>query len=396
MTTQLGDHDEWIGDRVIRACPYNHEAGPPDVVTADIAPAGHVYIAMSNSAVRQVLTDRRFSRGASYTGTAAQMNGHTTTVGLQALEGDAHSRRRALITGAFSKSNLAALRPEIENIADDLVAKMAASGPPADLKEAVGRPMPSLAIAALLGLPVSEAERIQPLAEAVMAVEGVDESQFEAAANGLLTIATRLLHNAIRAGADGSGYTAALVRELGTGRQARTEILYVLHDLLIGGVENMMVGTEMGLVDLLSHPHAYSDLCLHPEKAEVLVEEMLRRNPSGRLTFVRTATEDVVVSGTLIPAGASVLPVVGTANRDIRAYTEPETFQVDRGRLSHYSFGLGRHSCPGSPLARIELKALLISLAKHLPGLRLAVDRHAIPHRGGHFVDGYRSIPVTW
>jgi cytochrome P450 len=396
MSRQPGDQPEWIGDRVIRACPYDREAGPPHVVTADIVPVGHVYIAMSNSAVRQVLTDRRFSRGASYTGTAAQMNGHTTTVGLQALEGQAHSRRRALITGAFSGNNLATLRPKIESIADDLVTKMAASDPPADLKDAVARPLPSLVIAVLLGLPVTEAERIQPLAEAVMAVEGVDQSQFEAAAKGLLRLAARLLHDVTRPDADVSGYTATLVRKLGTGRAARTEILYALHDLLIGGVENMMVGIEMGLVDLLTQPDAYSGLCLHPETIDAVVEEMLRLNPTGRLTFVRTVTEDVVINGKLIPAGASVLPVVGTANRDIRAYPEPDRFELGRDRISHYSFGLGKHSCPGSPLARIELQALLISLARHLPGLKLAVDPHAIPHRGGHFVDGYRAIPVTW
>jgi cytochrome P450 len=396
MMAQSNDQLEWIGDRVIRACPFDPEAGPPDVVTADIAPVGSVYLAMSHSAVRQVLTDPRFSRGASYTSTSAQMNGHTTTVGLQALEGDAHTRRRALVRGAFRKDNLAALRPKIDVIADDLVAKVAVNGPPADLKKAVAVPLPSLTMALLLGLPVSYADRIQPYAEAVMAVEGVDDSQFRAAAQGLLRIAARLLHDAGRAGAGGDGYATALVRELGTSRAARTEILYVLHDLLIGGVENMMVGIEMGLVDMLSRPHSYSDLRAHPENVEAVMEEMLRLNAPGRLTFVRTATEDAVVNGTLIPGGASVLPVIGTANRDARVYENPDLFEADRPRKVHYSFGLGKHSCPGAPLARIELQALFLSLTRRLPGLKLAAEPYALPHRGGHFVDGYRAIPVTW
>ena len=70
----------------------------------------------------------------------------------------------------------------------------------------------------------------------------------------------------------------------------------------------------------------------------------------------------------------------GAANRDPRAFPEPNVFDVGRANAAeHIGFGGGIHVCIGAPLALIELEASLRALVERCPNLELAEEPRRIP-----------------
>ncbi len=59
-----------------------------------------------------------------------------------------------------------------------------------------------------------------------------------------------------------------------------------------------------------------------------------------------------------------------------------------------WAWGGGPHFCLGAPLARLETRIALQTLARRLPGLRLAVP--APRHQPHLILRGPQELPVTW
>jgi len=113
------------------------------------------------------------------------------------------------------------------------------------------------------------------------------------------------------------------------------------------------------------------------------VEELIRWDPPLQL-FERWVLEDgVEIGGDAVPRGEKVALLFGAANRDPRAFHDPDAFEVGRANAAeHIGFGGGVHVCIGAPLARIELEAALRALVERAPGLSLAEE----PRRNRAFV----------
>jgi cytochrome P450 len=127
------------------------------------------------------------------------------------------------------------------------------------------------------------------------------------------------------------------------------------------------------------------------------IEEALRYEPPLLIT-ARSAAKDTELAGVSIPAGANVTPLLGSANRDPEAYTDPEVFNIWRDPKAHVSFGTGPHMCLGMHLARMETRVAVNALFDRLPNLRL--DREAADRLDAH-IHGqiFRSptvLPVVW
>ena len=122
------------------------------------------------------------------------------------------------------------------------------------------------------------------------------------------------------------------------------------------------------------------------------VEETLRYDTSSQL-LARYTTEDVPLHGTVIPAESQVVLLAGSANRDPRAFDDPDEYRVLRfgadgaasqGKLA--SFGVGRHFCMGASLARLEARVALEELLGAVRGWEIdeagATRVHSVSVRG--------------
>jgi cytochrome P450 len=92
----------------------------------------------------------------------------------------------------------------------------------------------------------------------------------------------------------------------------------------------------------------------------------------------------------------AVVLAAAVANRDERAFADPDRFDITRQINQHVMFGHGRRFCLGASLARIELQVVFGALTKRFPTLRLAVPQEKLRLRGEAFTGGLTELPVTW
>src|SRR3546814_3531471 len=110
--------------------------------------------------------------------------------------------------------------------------------------------------------------------------------------------------------------------------------------------------------------------------------------------LARHVTTDVKMHGQRIPAGAKLLVLIGSANRDAAVFTDPDTFSIHRDprELSKsLSFGTGRHFCLGANLARLEARVVLAELVRRTCGFPVRTERAQHVHSTS--VRGFASLP---
>ncbi len=82
-------------------------------------------------------------------------------------------------------------------------------------------------------------------------------------------------------------------------------------------------------------------------------------------------------------------------NWDAEFVANPETFDIKRNTRGHLGFGYGVHQCIGANLARVEMQVAFASLARRLPGLKLAVTPEELRFKDAN-IYGLKELPVTW
>ncbi len=102
---------------------------------------------------------------------------------------------------------------------------------------------------------------------------------------------------------------------------------------------------------------------------------------------------DVEFHGQTVPAGANLLLVNGSGNRDERHFPDPDRFDIHRDIDRHLSFGYGAHFCIGAALARLEGRIGLEQILRRFGDWE--VDRDGIDWVHTSTVRGYKSVPVT-
>ncbi|WP_338801504.1 cytochrome P450 [Pseudomonas sp. RSB 5.4] len=83
---------------------------------------------------------------------------------------------------------------------------------------------------------------------------------------------------------------------------------------------------------------------------DVLLAEVQRFDPPVQNTR-RFVAQTCEIDGVRLEAGEVILVLLASANRDPLLNAEPERFLLDRPDRRSFSFGSGRHQCPGQTLA---------------------------------------------
>ena len=155
-------------------------------------------------------------------------------------------------------------------------------------------------------------------------------------------------------------------------RLAVFDIVNIVYSMALAGHEtttNLITNTVHALLsDRERWESLRNDLTLVPGA----LEEAMRFD-SPIICWRRIAREDVEIGGFMIPAGAKLLLLFGSAHYDPDEFSDPEVFDPARPNASsHFAFGRGAHYCLGAPLARLEGKIALELLLDAAPEMRLA------------------------
>ena len=103
----------------------------------------------------------------------------------------------------------------------------------------------------------------------------------------------------------------------------------------------------------------------------------------------------MVLRGATVPAGAMVLAVIGSANRDPVVFPGPSRFDITREPNPHMAFGHGPHFCLGAPLARLEARIALAELLWRSGGIEIGSASSWVPRPGLH-VHGPARLPFRF
>jgi cytochrome P450 len=359
---------------------------------------GEAWLAVRHSDVRTVLGDPRFSRAAIVGQDVPRVRPEIDHQVNSILNMDPpdHTRLRKLVARAFTTRRVEELRPRAAELTTELLAKMRAAGPGADLVEHVSVPLPVTIICELLGVPVEDRPIFRTASDAALSTSGMTPQERVAATEKLATYMAGLV--AQRRATPTDDLLGALVTARDEGdRLNEGELIGLGIGILIAGHETTMNQIGNMTYTLLTRPDRGAALRGDHEAIVTAVEELLRYTPLGASAgFPRIAKEDVELSGVTVRAGESVVVSIHAANRDPEMFDDAEALVLGRAPNRHIGFGYGAHHCLGAQLARMELQEALGSLLREFPDLRLAVAPEDVQWRKGAFVRGPRTLPLTW
>lgn len=136
------------------------------------------------------------------------------------------------------------------------------------------------------------------------------------------------------------------------------EIVSILRNWTVGELSTISACVGILLHYLAEHPRLQQQLRESPALLPAAIEEILRIHPPF-ISSRRRTTQPVQIAGRQIPAGERVTIMWASANRDENRFGDPDEFRLDRDPTLNLLYGAGIHVCPGAPLARLELRALL-------------------------------------
>lgn len=305
-----------------------------------------------------------------------------------------HTIHRRLMNGVFTPKKMRAIEPQVRDYCARTLDQLVGSSG-FDFVRDLGAQLPMRVIGMLLGFPESEQERVRDYVETNMRTEqGKPKEDAGATLRGDFfgdyidwraqnpsdDLMTDLLQ-------------AEFTDENGVHRRLRREEVLTFVNILAGAgneTTTKLIGWTGKI--LADHPDQRRDLVDDPALIPHAIEEILRFQPPGP-HVARYVKHDNVFQGQTVPAGAALLCLVGSANRDDRRHANGDAFDIHRTDTAHLTFGFGTHFCLGAALARLEGRVALEEVLHRFP--TWDVDMSAATLASTSTVRGWQSLPVV-
>ena len=314
---------------------------------------------------------------------------------LISLDAPEHVKLRKLINRGFTPRRVADLtdriRARVDTIFDDLRDRRSC-----DLVGDVALWLPLHVIADLVGVPEADRRKVFEWTETTF---GFDASVTPDEQRDAMT--------------QMFGYADALCEE--RRRAPRDDLLSVLLDADVDGEQLSQLQIDLffmllqnagsettrnlittGTLALLQHPDQLARVRADLELLPVAIKELLRY-VTPVMQFVRHPVVDTEIAGTTIEAGDRVVMFYASANRDERAFDEPDALDVTRTPNDHVAFGAGGpHFCLGASLARLEARIMFEAILTRFTDLEVDADVDTLPRVSSNLIDGFVHLPVRW
>ena len=290
------------------------------------------------------------------------------------MDAAAHTRLRGLASKAFTPARVEQLREHIGEIVARLLDGIEPKGS-VDIISEFAEPLPAIVTAELLGVPVSDWQRLKAWSANFAEMLGNFQHNPEHAPKMLQTVEemTGYFRDAVRdiTAHPREGLIHSLITaEIDGDRLTEEEVIANSIVTMVGGQETTTNLIGNGLLTLLRNPgemeRLNGDLSLIPSA----VEEMLRFESPSQHT-ARLAPSDRELGSKQIQKRQAVIAVMAAANRDPERFPDPDRFDITRGDNRHLAFGYAAHFCFGAPLARAEGQIAFEHMQRRLRNLRL-------------------------
>jgi 4-methoxybenzoate monooxygenase (O-demethylating) len=314
-----------------------------------------------------------------------------------------HTRHRAVMNRALSAKAMAgmreAFRASAETLAGELTARgridavkdMAEAYPLSVFPKAVGLKAVGLKAVGLeaVGIGSDGLDHLRAYGDMVFNAIGPRNARVEAsmaeAAKIVPWITARCARDALSKGSIG----AAIWDCVDSGEITADVAPLLVRSLLSAGLATI-AAIGNAIYAFATHPDAWQALRADPSLVRTTFDEVLRWESLVQM-FFRTTTRAVDFGRVLVPEGAKVLMLTGSANRDPRKWEDPDRFDIRRSSVGHVAFGAGIHLCVGQMLARLELEMILTALISRVRHIEIASEPK---RRLNNTLRQFDSLPV--
>jgi cytochrome P450 len=287
-------------------------------------------------------------------------------------DGDVHDQRRKRMAHRLTPKALRTMRDEIDRRADETIAAAVARGHVDGVKD-IAEALPTSFVPDLIGWPQEGRQHLLRWAGATFDSLGPFNARTlrtSGSSIGMLRFARSVVRREdMMPGSMGDD----LIKKVHDGELKRSECPALMIDYLAPSLDTTISAIASMLMLLAQHPKQWDHLRSNPELVPNAVNEVVRIHSPLR-AFTRVAVTDARIDDVDVPAGSRVVIFYASANRDERAWTDPDTFDVTRDASSQLGFGQGAHGCAGQGLARLEAQSILRSLLARVERIELTDD----------------------
>ncbi|MGK2930241.1 MAG: cytochrome P450 [Acidimicrobiales bacterium] len=332
------------------------------------------------------------SHGVSIDPAASGPNAHRT-MSFLAMDPPQHGRMRGLVSRGFTPRRVAAMEDNIRALTVGHLDACLGGGRFDFVSDLAGK-LPMDVISQMLGVPVADRARLRSQSDLLVhreeGVTDVPPAGIEAAMELVVYYADLIADRRTNPGDD--LVSALCAAEVEDDRLTDDEITAFLFLMVVAGNETTTKLLAHAWYWAWRNPEERQKVWDDPGRIPDWVEETLRYDTSSQM-LARLATTDVELHGTTIPAGDQILLLAGSANRDPRAFPDPDRYDLDRDTSGIASFGVGRHFCMGASLARLEARVVLEELVKRVGAYEIDLAGTRRVHSVN--VRGFETLPTT-
>ena len=316
------------------------------------------------------------------------------TMSFLALDPPRHTRMRALVSKGFTARRVRELEHQIRALARRHLGAAVARGDFDFVADFAGL-LPMDVISEMIGVPEADRDDVRKLADTVVHREDglfdVPQAGLEAALTLVGYYADLLARRRADRIAPDDLTSALLEAQIDGDRLTDDEIIGFLFLMVVAGNETTTKLLSNAVYWAWRNPAQLAKPMADPARIGDWVEETLRYDASSQV-IARTVAEDFSAHGETIPAGARLLLLIGSANRDPAVFPAPGIFDLDRDTSALISFGSGRHYCLGANLARLEAQIALAEFTRLVAAYDIDDGRAQRVHSVN--VRGFATLPM--
>jgi cytochrome P450 len=287
-------------------------------------------------------------------------------------DGTEHDRRRKLVAHRMLPRALLAISDNVDQLAADVVSAAIDRGE-VDGVDDLASALPHAVVPDLVGWPRDQRDNLLRWGAATFDILGPLNKQALMAAPAslqMLRFAKRMVRE--RSVIEGSMAHELLVAA-DAGTLSHAECAPLMIDYIAPSLDTTISAISSALYLFATHPEQWQTLKDDPSLVNNAINEVIRFEAPLR-AFARHTRCDTEIGGVAIPAGARLLVIYASANRDEREWDDPDTFDIRRDANRHLGFGQGAHACAGQGLARLETSAMLRALLDRVDRIELTAE----------------------
>jgi cytochrome P450 len=298
------------------------------------------------------------------------------------FDAPAHTRLRALTAHAFTAQAVANMRSAIEAATDEILGQFE-QGQEVDFATEVAVKLPAWAMASIMGIPKEDRDQFtawtNPMSQTLEpSVMGLDRDFTYQCVVEFIDYFAELADR--RRGELGDDLTSTLITAEEDGdRLTPDELVSIAFVLVAGGNASTTCLLNNGTKLLVGHPDQRALLADQPALLSSAIEEMLRYEAPVRWTS-RVVKEPARIGDHDLKPDTYLWLGIGPANRDPRAFENPETFDITRTNNKHLCFAVGNHYCLGAGLTRLVASTFFCRLMNRFPAMVQTGDVTYGPH----------------